>query len=538
MSNLIKSMTPKSNVIILESQKGFSTKLREYFQSKGFSSHAAMKLSEIQEEIYNLANPIMLIELPDRLDATNKLIAEILENKALHAYPLILVGKTAKFHEPQLNEKFKMALTYNKPVNNAELKDAVTQILANFQFPQSGQVGEGVKPPSRSFEVQGAKSVDGGSADGRSAKGESAQREGVTGQKTAAKGQGSTDQAGAGKPTEIIEIDQTIPANELYASFNSIPQLFFDEVNKYNLLSKDLQGQKYITFSSEESIEYSDMLNSDPKMTEVFKDMFEKLPKSLAVKIHRVNFLSKQIISALCDDPQLIENAKAAGILFNWSLTKEQKIYLKKDYIALKSKAFRRDLCSKVKDSAVKCAVDLAQNKIAEIISKIGKLIGREEEVSNDPVSIAASTIAAVDMIDRACWQSNHFSSRAAYKVMVMAKTGQLSEMHPAVLCCIIKVLSEALASNIKVFLIPRKMRKDPELMKAAQATRDLVAGEGEKKVEIDKLTPGMRLSRPLIAFDGREILEGDMVLDQDLIWRIWQLSLVRPLNAPLVIEK
>ena len=141
-------------------------------------------------------------------------------------------------------------------------------------------------------------------------------------------------------------------------------------------------------------------------------------------------------------------------------------------------------------------------------------------------------------MVDRACWQTNYFSPRAAYKLMSMAKSGELSEMHPAALCCIIKVLAEAITSNTQVLLIPKELRSDPELLQAAKEARETVIRSDEERVEISALTPGMKLSRPLVTFDGRELLEGDLTLDQDLIWRIWQLSLVRPLNAPHVITK
>ena len=34
---------------------------------------------------------------------------------------------------------------------------------------------------------------------------------------------------------------------------------------------------------------------------------------------------------------------------------------------------------------------------------------------------------------------------------------------------------------------------------------------------------------------EGKPLLEADIVFDQDLIWRLWQLASIRPLNGPLI---
>lgn len=500
----------KCNVIIWESQKGFSNKLREYFQSKGVTSHLTSNFKDLLRSARNMASPIILLELPDRTNAAHQFLKDLNAQQDLFVYPLIVVGNNARSYENYLNETFKIAINFNKPASNIEIMDSINYLLETFEFPKSGHIASEALSVPESHTTR---------AEPEAASAES--------------------QATTVNPvTEIAETELIIPANELYASFSSIPDLFFGELSKYNLLSRDLQGKHYIAYSSEAHIDKNLVNSPDPLVSNALEEINASLSKLALIRMHRVAFLSAQLLNAICTNAGLVADAKCASILMNWSLIKGQKVYLKKDFIMLKSKSFRKELCSKLKDSAMKCALDLKQERIAEIISKTGKLIGLEEAVSDDEVTMAASVIAAVDMIDRACWQNNHFSPRAAYKIMVMAKTGELSEFHPAVLCCIIKVLSEAIASNLKLFMIPRKLKKNKDLLEAAKRTRELVAAEGERKVELDQLAPGMRLSRPLVAFDGREILEEDLILDQDLIWRIWQLSLVRPLNAPLVIEK
>ena len=95
------------------------------------------------------------------------------------------------------------------------------------------------------------------------------------------------------------------------------------------------------------------------------------------------------------------------------------------------------------------------------------------------------------------------------------------------------KILSEAIAANSKAYLLPRATRENPALLEQA---RNVELNENEQRVPLPALAPGMRLSRALVAFDGREILASNIKLDEDLIWRIWQLAALRPLNAPVIV--
>ena len=104
-------------------------------------------------------------------------------------------------------------------------------------------------------------------------------------------------------------------------------------------------------------------------------------------------------------------------------------------------------------------------------------------------------------------------------------------------MCCTVKFISEAVANKPCAFLIPKHLRDDPGLMAAAREAREGKINPHEQRIPLSSLQPGMKLARPLVAFDGREILTGDLVLDQDLIWRIWQLAAMRPLNTPLVVR-
>ncbi|MCO6431064.1 MAG: hypothetical protein J5J00_09410 [Deltaproteobacteria bacterium] len=496
-------MSFKSNLIILESSKGFSAKLREYFQGKGVSTYLVSSFKDATSILPDLAFPIVLVDLPDNKSQASAIIEQLKKFETGFGYPLFVLGKEGPQAETQLNGLYKLVTGIRKPVSNMELYEAIKYTSEAFEFPAADPA------PS---SVPDDKKKDGPKASGRI-------------------------EAPKRIDSETISAEQE--AHELYSVFSSIPELFFSEIDSYQLLQRDFSGIEYTRAINPGAIKDKSYLPRDEKVLRVVDEMKSNLVPWQQARLHRTSFMSNSIVQNLTTDEKIKEEAKVASLLCNWSVAGAQRNLLGKDYVTTRSRTARKDLCSRMKDSAMRVACELNLGEAANIVAKVGRLIGKEEKVEGDnPLSIVASAIATADMVDRVCWSSHYFNPRAAYRIMYMAKNGELSDVHPAVLCSVIKLLAEAIASSTQLLLIPKEQRKDPILQAEAKRIREQAVGENEEKVSISDLTPGMRLSQPLVAFDGKEVLEEDLILDQDLIWRIWQLALIRPLNAPLVVAR
>jgi hypothetical protein len=81
-----------------------------------------------------------------------------------------------------------------------------------------------------------------------------------------------------------------------------------------------------------------------------------------------------------------------------------------------------------------------------------------------------------------------------------------------------------------RIFKEYRKLRQEP--VKKVPLLKD------EVEVSIQNLTPGMLLTRPLKTLDGASVLETEQRLDADLIWRLWQLTALRPVESAVVRGK
>ena len=75
-------------------------------------------------------------------------------------------------------------------------------------------------------------------------------------------------------------------------------------------------------------------------------------------------------------------------------------------------------------------------------------------------------------------------------------------------------------------------------LIEQARRHKEMRPEKSELRVALSSLRPGMRLSQPVLAFDGRMILDSDLKLDPDLIWRLWELAAKRPLNSPVIVGR
>jgi hypothetical protein len=95
----------------------------------------------------------------------------------------------------------------------------------------------------------------------------------------------------------------------------------------------------------------------------------------------------------------------------------------------------------------------------------------------------------------------------------------------------------EAVESTAPQRMLPRSVSTNQELLTKAEEYTKSPLTDDEKRVFLSALAPGMKLKRPLEAFDGKILIPQDVVLDVDMIWRIWSLSAVRALNTPLVVE-
>lgn len=279
-------------------------------------------------------------------------------------------------------------------------------------------------------------------------------------------------------------------------------------------------------------------LPSDPRVKAVVENITQVAGEKGAAHLHRSAAVSSRMLNALDIDVAMREAARNAAMLFSWSFVDNPQFFTT-DYLLAGRSEIRRKFAELVSQSSEKMSAELGLKNEQKIVDTISRLIGDDYRVGDQAHDLISSTIMTSDLVDRVCWANGHWDPQGVHQLMHRFSGGDVPDIHPQVLAITLKSLCEALEGMGSNLLRARALVQNPELEQLVlpdEITR--AAAKNEKQVLLSRLLPGMKTSRPVLTFDGRTIVSRNTLLDEDLIWRLWQIAAVRPLNPVHVLIK
>ncbi len=476
-------MAPVYDIVILKRGNALASRIHENLLTKGYPTQSAADIDEALTILRGAQNSILIVDSGTDPEIAYTCAKDIIEKQALHNYPTIIVGAEVDGYEGVLGRYFKIIAALATPCSTNEVLQGIAFVTKSLESIRSS---------------------------------------------------GAYEATEADEPAPGAELAAT-SVHELYQNWEEIPALVFSEFEKFQLVGRNIGGARYAYPIDDAEFQALGLMPRHERAGKVIEQILQDAGKWGKGHIYRTALMTSKLVEPLGLSHDQVANGQTASLLFAWSFAQKDKELLRRDYLGSRSLILRKDICSKIKDSAMKVVVDLSLPEPGHIIAMMGKLIGREEKVNDSLSSLVASAIVTADLVDRVCFSSGGWNPNAAYSLLRRLKSGKVRDVHPSNLACAIKILVEAISANPRA-AISRKHRSNPELVAAAQATKELAVGAHEQKIAIDRLAPGMRLSRPLTTFDGKKVLNDNLVLDEDLIWRIWQLASIRPINGPVVV--
>ncbi|WKZ57637.1 MAG: hypothetical protein QY326_02940 [Bdellovibrionota bacterium] len=459
--------------------------LRSNLQSKGFHVHVVADFGQLVSASQRIDNPVLVVDTGEEQDEAVRHIRQLIDEKSLQAVPLVLIGRDVDVSERILNQSFPVAAAVSRPCTTNDIIEGIAYVIRTWETKRRDKAAaETVVPP-----------------------------ESVTPQQTLA------------------------PQHALYKEYTNVAELLFNLLQKNNLTEKVFGGHLYPTLSHEERIQRLEILPQGAE-GEALRVVHSEGGKWTRCHLLRTAFIADRIATALQFPDKQRLTIKSLCLYFGCAFRGKDQDLLWRDYAKSNAQLLRKEICSRVKDGAMKVAIDHQQPALGNLLALLGRLIGGEESIKEEESYLSASLVMGCELADRICFQSGFWSPRSAYHLLRRFKSGKLNELHPMILASLMKFLSESIAASPSALLLPKAIREDPKLLEEARKLREEPVGNGEAKIPLNSLEPGMRLSRPLRAFDGKQVLSEDLVLDEDLIMRIWQLAAIRPLNAPVIITK
>ncbi len=486
MAKATDSLVPRETILIQFGGE-LPSQVHQGLRDKKYTTRTVNDLQSLSKTVASLSEPILIFhggEVENSMSSCMEYLRGIAKNTQL---PVILIGLEAGSFERELEQLFPCATTLNTPFGTAEVLAAVNYISRSYSDKRSRGL---IKKSSASIEKS----------------------ESIAAPKSAEKA-----------PLEL-QREKTFGDG------------IFGNLEALDLLNRDLGGGLFSSGSIDETYLERHKLNpSDPKLKEIINEILFDVGKWGRLHLCRVAFMAQKVLEAMKPDLTLQEQVRGAAFLYAWSFAGVESELLKSNYLDARSTTRRQNLSKKIKQSADQIEETLGLANLRSVVNGLGDLIGSAERPIDSDFGITASALFAADLTSRFCFGNGSWNPRRGYVLLYKIKRGDFKEIHDLVLCCSIKFLAEALSARTPIFMLKRELRNNKEFLSALAREAHLPVKKDERRIPVSSLAPGMRLTQPLQALDGREILSTDLTLDADLIWRIWQLSAIRPLKSAVV---
>ena len=461
--------TMQDTIIFLDFSEDEYAQIVRGIYSPRVSVLFAGSLPELFKLLADKKNPYIVVAFSTR-SAFGEQLDQILKTTALHKLSFVFVGQNIQEQEGRIGKAIRHSITLDVPTTSAD-------VLGAIEYLKNHPVGGSVAAEPKQKKI--------------------------------------VDLARDPKETVIL----------------SVPELCFSSLDKRGLRDVQMACINFLRASSIEDFMHWGVLPENPTVREVASEITSQIGKNGAGHIYRTASISNRILDVLNITGGSRESARGAALLYAWSFADNPRLLLV-DYLVPSRANTRREVAARIERSARKISDDLGLTTEGEIVSMMAKLLGDEYQVGEKTDDMISSAIVTTDMVNRACWQNGHWNPRAVNHLMRRFSAAEVPDIHPVILGLTLKMLSEALEGAGAHYLKAQAMRKNPTLVQVEEELKKEIHTRLERPTPLSKLKPGMQISRPLLSFDGRLILSKDTILDEDLIWRIWQLAAIRPMRS------
>ena len=278
------------------------------------------------------------------------------------------------------------------------------------------------------------------------------------------------------------------------------------------------------------------------KLIEILDDMAES-DRWLGAHARRTTFVCSAISSRKEMDNDREASIRIASLMLNTGLTDQVKKDARDDLFLSRDEEKLEDLATGYNKSAELVRSELENERAAKIIDAVAGIIRRKPATTDKEIEEDAKCVLATELMDRACWGGGIWNPSGAYRSMRDFKGRSSYIDDDETLETVARVLGEAVSTGGAIPsmspppLDPVQRKQRQEILAAAQEEAKEKFGKSRKsKVKLCDLKEGMKIADPVVSFDGQVLLPPGSVLDRDMIWRLWQLMIIRPIESPISV--
>lgn len=470
--------TMQETIIFLDYSKDEYAQLIQGMYSNRSSILFAAGVSDLFRLLSKVQEPLIVVAFPANASYEQHL-SPLLKAPVLVKFPFVFIGKGMQREEARIGKVLENSITLNAPTTAADVNGALSY-LRDQRHPLIA------KKPEPEGVVSGAQS-------------------------------------------KIPTLRETVTL--------SVPELCFKSLEKRGLQKVQMGCVPLVRNAQIEDFKNLDFIPADQRIRRIIDLIVPQLGRKGAGHLYRTASISNRILEKLDVEGTEIQTARNAAMLYSWSFIEKPSLLIK-DYLMPNRAHLRREVAQFISSSANRIESELGLGSERAIVNSMSRLLGDEYQVSDRVEDLISSTIITTDMVNRACWQNGHWNPRAVNHLMHHFSAAEVPDIHPVVLGLTLKILSEALEGIGANLLTAQALKRNPKLTIVPPVNFAESPSTTEEATPLSMLVPGMRTSRPVFTFDGRTILNRNTVLDEDLIWRLWQLAAMRPVSSICTVRE
>lgn len=241
------------------------------------------------------------------------------------------------------------------------------------------------------------------------------------------------------------------------------------------------------------------------------------------VHIYRTCSISHKLLQKLKGSTAELAIVRNASALLSSSFVSNSHL-LKNNFSAPSNATTRQQIADLLKKTAseVNAIPELIQEK--NLLEEIAQYTLRDlSSPPNDP-KLLPSLLFLTDLANRACWQDKNWNPRGAHAFLHEIGSSTATRFESEALAICLKMVCETVETRGAGFT--RKysgFTPAPPPSSAVERVGSIVP--------LSQLLPGMTSNYSITTFDGKEVVPPNTPLDSDIIWRLWRLGALRPVN-------
>ena len=487
-------MNPITNIVIVEGVN--ESLIAKIFRGSPIPLSITNDPKEADTITSEMENPLVFVELDDDLTGAKEILDQLMTFVNLPLFQLFILGpkETNTYLEEKLKKVYKdlRFLAFDK--KSAGVGDIAALIRENFSeiYPGYDDTDDIIKQSKKELSEIKAPSV---------------------------------------KSKEPDENSQILDQNT-----GILTRTFPDD--GINRKKKHLNGDIYIQVREPESFLDKNYLPERAAYRKAVEKLEGECTTWERAHFHRTAFASYNILQSLHIEHNLIDIARAASLLYFFPTGVSSERLTKSPYIRGSQSTVKATIIKSIRANAASFNEQSELKELAPIVEKIANIFDSERALANASYSNEknvhkiASTIILADLIDRECWQDGYWDSTGIYAIVRWIESDAGTNLDSDVVWECMRFLVETIEATPPEHVVTKQKRK--ELLESPPAKRNQASSENTFR--ISQLTPGMRLAASLLTFDGKPVLDNDINLDNDLIWRIWRLCSLYPLESAQIV--